>query len=148
MRRQLFYAVTFVILSFFEQAYAGKFKVLAYFFQFVDIKACLLLLWNIQNISFELFSDTCFVSGDGKGGTKPKKLGTTATSEECMKLVKSREPTANGATFGIYIQKKVGKAPCWAQFGMTGIKSNSRWQTCQFKGMPIYYLFLLINSWS
>jgi len=99
MRRQLFYTVTFVILSFFEQAYA----------------------------------DNCFVSGDGKGGTKPKKLGTTATSEECIILVKSREPTANGATFGIYIQKKVGKAPCWAQFGMTGIKSNSRWQTCQFK---------------
>ena len=58
-------------------------------------------------------------------------LGIVATREECVTMVKTRKPTANGATF----PNKDGPGSCYAEFGMTGPNSSQNWQTCQFKGM-------------
>ena len=51
--------------------------------------------------------------------------------------VKSKEPQANGATWG------PGNKKCYAEFGMTGQNSNSDWQTCKFKTKGA--ICLLIN---
>ena len=42
-------------------------------------------------------SSTC-LQGDGLGGTEELLPGVVQTEEECMELVKSLRPTANGAT--------------------------------------------------
>ena len=76
------------------------------------------------------------MNGDGIGGTE-KKLGATATREECISMVKNREPTANGATFGGY-----GEGNCFAEFGMTGSNSNPIYQTCLFGNH-----FLSFSTW-
>ena len=70
---------------------------------------------------------TCFVTGDGIGGTE-KNLGTTPNREKCIEMVKAREPTANGATF----PNKEGTGACYAEFRMTGSNSIPDWQTCKF----------------
>jgi len=76
-----------------------------------------------------LFSETntCYVTGDGFGGTE-KKLGTVDTPEQCTTLVKTQEPTANGATF------TKGEGTCAAEFGMTGSNSNADYLSCLFEG--------------
>ena len=75
------------------------------------------------------------MTGDGIGGTE-KKLGAAATREECIAMVKTHEPTANGATFS-------GAALlCFAEFGMTGSNSNPLYQTCLFGNY-----FLSFSTW-
>ena len=75
-------------------------------------------------LSFEV-SETCFVPGDGIGGTE-KYLGEASNREECKRMVRAREPTANGATF----TAESDRGDCYAEFGMTG--AGNRWQTCRF----------------
>ena len=41
-------------------------------------------------------------------------------------MVKTREPTANGATF------TKGAGNCYAEFGMTGSNSAVNWLSCLF----------------
>ena len=80
-----------------------------------------------------IFLDTCFVPGDGTGGEE-KKLANKATREECMTLVKTREPTANGATFRGWFDS----GWCYAEFNMTNRRFPwVEWQTCKFKGIII-----------
>ena len=71
--------------------------------------------------------------GDGKGGTE-KKLGVAANREECKEMVKKREPNANGATF----PNSAGPGNCFAEFGMSGVKANEKFQTCLFSGMNLF----------
>ena len=85
-----------------------------------------------------LFQDTCYVIGDGTGGTE-KELGTAANREACIKMVKSREPSANGAT----CSKGLGPCKCYAEFGMTGSDGSASWQTCRFKGI-VTLTYLLV----
>lgn len=65
-------------------------------------------------------SDTCFVTGDGIGGTE-KYLGQASHREECKRMVRASEPAANGATFSNII----GRGSCYAEFGMNGYSSSS-----------------------
>ena len=62
-------------------------------------------------------------------------MGDAATREECIAMVKTREPTANGVTF----PNRAGPANCYAEFGMTAIRPSQNWQTCPFKGRLIIY---------
>ena len=78
-------------------------------------------------LNFYPISVTCFVTGDGTGGSE-KHLGTAANREQCIGMVKSREPTANGATF----PNRRGSGSCYAEFRMTGPNSSTSWQTCRF----------------
>ena len=78
-------------------------------------------------INFYPLLVTCFVTGDGIGGSE-KYLGTASNREQCIGMVKAREPTANGATF----PNSGGSGSCYAEFGMTGASSSSSWQTCRF----------------
>ena len=78
-------------------------------------------------------SDTCFVVGDGEGGTE-KKLGVAANREECAELVKNREPNANGATFS----NSAGPGKCFAEFEMSRVNENKKYQTCLFSGMSLF----------
>ena len=77
--------------------------------------------------------DTCFVVGDGGGGTE-KKLGVAANREECAELVKIREPNANGATFS----NSAGPGSCFAEFEMSRVNANKKYQTCLFSGMSLF----------
>ena len=77
-------------------------------------------------------TDTCYITGDGTGGTE-KYLGMAATREECLTMVRTREPTANGVTF----PNRAGPGSCYAEFGMTGPRASQSWQTCHFEGRLI-----------
>ena len=66
-----------------------------------------------------------FVVGDGIGGTN-RRIGTTTTEDRCARLVRIKEPSANGATWA--------DKECWAEFGATGSDGNSAWRTCLFNG--------------
>ena len=71
--------------------------------------------------------------GDGIGGTE-KKLGVAANREECINMVKIREPNANGATF----PNSAGPGNCYAEFGMSRVNANEKYQTCLFSGMSLF----------
>jgi hypothetical protein len=67
-----------------------------------------------------------FVAGDGVGGTEVG-VGAAATAAECVALVESAQPDANGATYS-----NTGGTGCYAEFGMTGPNDSTGWQTCMF----------------
>ena len=90
-------------------------------------KRCIDYSWFIKFYSLGSVPSTCYVTGDGIGGTE-KGLGIAATREDCVTMVKTREPTANGATF----PNKDGQGSCYAEFGMTAVNPTPSWQTCQF----------------
>ena len=71
--------------------------------------------------------------GDGKGGTE-KKLGVAANREECKEMVKKREPNANGATF----PNSAGPGNCFAEFEMSRVNANEKYQTCLLSGMSLF----------
>ncbi len=59
-----------------------------------------------------------FVVGDGTGGTE-YYIGNTTTEDECAILVRSRQPSANGATWRVGATNGATKS-CYAEFGATG----------------------------
>ena len=63
--------------------------------------------------------------GYGAGGTEVY-IGETDTDDECAYLVRNKEPSANGATWG--------DGDCYAEFGATGKNGNGKWRTCLFQG--------------
>ena len=67
------------------------------------------------------------VQGDGIGGTE-ESLRDVATEQECIDLVKSMHPTANGATYS-------AKLPggCYAELGMVESNGNAAWWTCKIE---------------
>jgi|ERR1712125_27060 len=65
--------------------------------------------------------------GDGTGGSETQ-VGTASSREACASIVQTQQRKANGATWG------TGDRKCYAEFGMTGFKSDSRYTTCQFGG--------------
>ena len=72
--------------------------------------------------------------GDGIGGTE-KKLGVAANREECINMVKIREPNANGATF----PNSAGPGNCYAEFQMIDVNAETeKYQTCPFYGMSLF----------
>ena len=80
--------------------------------------------WQTCQFLGELNVAGCvFGMGDGTGGTETS-LGSAASEAECVTLVQSQQPTANGATY-----QNDGDL-CFAEFGMTGRNDNAGWQTC------------------
>lgn len=79
-----------------------------------------------QTCVFETAGVGCaFAEGDGTGGTE-EYLGDTDTPNECVSLVHSTRPDANGVTYS-----NGGGAACYAEFGATGSTgAPSSWQTC------------------
>ena len=66
-----------------------------------------------------------FVAGYGTGGIK-RRIGTTTTADRCARLVRIKDPSANGASWA--------NKNCFAEFGATGNDGNSAYRTCQFNG--------------
>lgn len=60
------------------------------------------------------------VEGDGTGGTD-HYVGVALSMADCVVLVQSTEPTANGATWGTY--DSYG-GNCWAEFDQDCVNSN------------------------
>ena len=85
-----------------------------------------------MNCFFFLDISCYFVTGDGRGD-REKYLGQASNREECKRMVRAREPAANGATF----PNRSGRGSCYAEFGMRGVHSSSSWQTCLFEGMTV-----------
>ena len=79
-------------------------------------------------VYFEILA-TCFIPGEGVGGDW-RFIGQASNRKECKRMVRAKEPTANGATFPAYYISKGGRGDCYAEFGMTG--AGNRWQTCRF----------------
>ena len=78
--------------------------------------------------SCTLVPDFCvYTVGDGTGGSE-EMIGETPTREECVNLVLSMRPFANGATYST----DPNNLNCYAEFGMTGPNDSASWQTCQF----------------
>ena len=63
--------------------------------------------------------------GDGIGGTETR-VGTAPSEAECVTMVVSEHPDANGATY------QVDGEACYAEFGMRGKNGNEGWQSCSF----------------
>ena len=55
-------------------------------------------------------------NGIGGPGSSDKWISNRVTARQCIEAVRSKYPTANGAT----IQNSCKKCRCWAEFGMTG----------------------------
>ena len=90
-----------------------------------------------------------FGLGDGTGGNE-EQVGDATTSAECVALVQSTRPQANGATYPTV----VGTA-CYAEFGMTGAHDSDGWQTCQFdegqggtRLLASLHGYLLLRFWA
>ena len=81
-----------------------------------------------------------FSSGDGTGGDE-EKLGVVDTAADCVKLVLSEMPDANGVTFGVLEGGREGE--CYAEIGMVESDGKSgTWQSCLFEGKYIFtYIF-------
>ena len=75
-------------------------------------------------------SMTEFESGDGIGGTE-ELLGSVGSYEECITLVRTERPEANGATI---VPGGVGS--CYAEFGMTGRSGGSSYVSAIFDCKP------------
>merc|ERR1711936_1421111 len=72
-----------------------------------------------------------FSSGDGTGGDE-EKLGVVDTAADCIKLVLSEMPDANGVTFGVLEGGREGE--CYAEIGMVESDGKSgTWQSCLFE---------------
>merc|ERR1712004_303990 len=56
---------------------------------------------------------------DGSGGSE-NKIGMTDSFAECVALVKTTNPTANGVTWG---EGESRRGECYAEFGQTGCKT-------------------------
>jgi len=70
---------------------------------------------------------SCFKFGQNVGGTrKPIQHSKVLTleREDCIDLVKQKEPDANGAMFDKHV--------CWANFGSVGTDSQKLYKTCSF----------------
>ena len=70
-----------------------------------------------------------FETGDGIGGSETN-VGDAPTREDCVAMVHSSQPTANGVT---YSAPQTGTA-CYAEFGMSGNSGAAAWQTCLLTG--------------
>mmetsp|Transcript_71779 Transcript_71779/g.233330 ORF Transcript_71779/g.233330 Transcript_71779/m.233330 type:complete len:217 (-) Transcript_71779:76-726(-) len=55
-----------------------------------------------------------------------KEVGTASSYTECVRMVRSQEPMANGASV-----KQGGEGTCCADFGRTGTKTHEGWETCK-----------------
>ena len=80
-----------------------------------------------QTCMFAASSDMgcAFAEGDGTGGTE-EYLGDTDTPNECVALVHSTRPEANGVTYS-----NGDGAACYAEFGANdSTGAPSAWQTC------------------
>jgi hypothetical protein len=72
--------------------------------------------------------DLCtYTNGDGVGGTE-EVIGDASSRQECVNLVLSLRPEANGATYS----QTHGTTVCIAEFGMSGPNDSGAWQTCMF----------------
>jgi hypothetical protein len=84
----------------------------------------------------EAYSEFCdWGNGEaaGEDGYHSKQLADTNTTEECVYLVRSQEPTANGASHNSHSEH----SDCYAQFGMTHVTFETHYRTCMFKwNMP------------
>ena len=73
-------------------------------------------------------ADFCtYTNGDGVGGVE-EMIGAASNRQECVNLVLSMRPEANGATYSQHAQT----TNCYAEFGMTGPNDSAAWQTCMF----------------
>ena len=63
--------------------------------------------------------------GDGVGGTE-EYIATAETISECIDLVKSERPNANGATISATLP-----GSCYAEFGMKESDGSESWRTCK-----------------
>ena len=87
---------------------------------------CCAAAWQTCQFIGELDVTGCvFGMGDGIGGTETQ-VGTAASEAECVTLVMTSQPDANGATY------QVDGEACYAEFGMTGKNGNEGWQSCSF----------------
>jgi len=76
--------------------------------------------------------DCTMITGDGVG-PREAFLKVVSSDEECVKLVRKMEPTANGATIG---EQSSVKNRCYAEFGQTGSNGSAAWRTCVFSKKP------------
>ena len=70
-----------------------------------------------------------FEPGDGIGGSE-SYIGDAGSARECMQMVASQQPSANGATYC----NQDDCTRCYAEFGMTGNNGNAAYQTCLMTG--------------
>ena len=91
---------------------------------------------NIRKKWFWTLIEECvFGVGDGVGGTE-KNLGLAGTSAECIEMVRTQQPSANGVTYGT---TSGGFAKmCYAEFGATSANNDTDWQTCLLDGTNSY----------
>ena len=80
-----------------------------------------------QHLTSDTVTTCVFATGSGEGGTE-ERLGNTDTREECVALVESSRPSANGVTYGL---DGTGNE-CYAEFNMHS-RSGQDWQSCMFE---------------
>ena len=83
-----------------------------------------------ESRTYNTFKDSPWLKGDGVGGSE-RYVGWASTKEDCAKLVRSRAPSANGATMPYTFRGR-----CYAEFGMRGRNSNGYWYSTMFNQNP------------
>ena len=96
-----------------------------------------LLLYVYCFFYCKLAEGCAFNLGDVEGGYE-KQIGVTDTADECENMVKTKEPTAKGATWGdpgrMMGTKDNRHGHCFAEFGNIHIVSHLYWRGCVFEG--------------
>ena len=93
----------------------------------------------MQQTIYGQFIACPFASGDGVGGSE-KYIGEFETKELCQGNVTTKEPTANGVTYGVHGQDYARE--CYAEFGKTNSESSNKWISCKFEGRIVsIYLY-------
>ena len=72
-----------------------------------------------------------FGVGDGIGGSEIF-LGVADTSGQCIEMVRTQQPSANGVTYGTASGSFAKK--CYAELGATDTNTDTDWQTCLLGG--------------
>jgi len=72
---------------------------------------------------------TASCDGSGSGSSEKKIAEGVQTFAECVSLVKTENPDANGATWGAEGSSRFGE--CYAEFNQSSCRSNSKWTNCK-----------------
>jgi hypothetical protein len=72
--------------------------------------------------------------GDGTGGTEAN-LGTVSSMTECVELVRSSDPNANGATMSNPANGG-SSFSCYKELGQTGDNDSTSWVNCEITPAP------------
>ena len=115
-----------------KHAHTGiTFKFITKFSILLSITFLLHVQLYFSSILEKCLVDADFKLGDADGGWDKQINGRPTSATKCARMVKEKEPTANGATYEPFRNWDMGL--CWAEFDATSYgQPTSNRRTCLF----------------